>query len=157
MLLWSRWRRWYDDEQLEWNDPWTSSCSPCRCLQPVESAVMLMKPWPEHSWKPNIQCQSPLWCRLPRQPTKSSVYLASQSSMRWSANREGMGSPGSRISDLLLNYSLLQIDPSKLPCLAQWKREYTMETVLLEIRRWEVFRCAMCYLVRQFNQLTAWE
>ena len=28
-----------------------------------------------------------------------------------------------------------QVDPSKLPCLAQWKRDYNMETVLLEIRR----------------------
>jgi hypothetical protein len=28
-----------------------------------------------------------------------------------------------------------QVDPSKLPCLAQWKRENTMETVLIELRR----------------------
>ncbi|KAF7118196.1 hypothetical protein CNMCM5793_007597 [Aspergillus hiratsukae] len=32
-----------------------------------------------------------------------------------------------------------KVDPAKLPCLAQWKREYTMETILLEIRR-RVFR-----------------
>ncbi|KFY32183.1 hypothetical protein V501_08144 [Pseudogymnoascus sp. VKM F-4519 (FW-2642)] len=29
-----------------------------------------------------------------------------------------------------------QVDPSKLPCLAQWKREYTMETVLIDLRRY---------------------
>jgi ubiquitin-protein ligase len=29
-----------------------------------------------------------------------------------------------------------QVDPAKLPCLAQWKREYTMETVLIELRRY---------------------
>lgn len=31
-----------------------------------------------------------------------------------------------------------QVDPSKLPCLAQWKRDYTMETVLIELRRYVV-------------------
>jgi hypothetical protein len=30
---------------------------------------------------------------------------------------------------------IVQVDPSKLPCLSQWKREYTMETVLIELRR----------------------
>ncbi|KAK2755930.1 E2 ubiquitin-conjugating protein mms2 [Arachnomyces sp. PD_36] len=29
-----------------------------------------------------------------------------------------------------------KVDPTKLPCLTQWKREYTMETILLEIRRY---------------------
>ncbi|KAE8133007.1 ubiquitin-conjugating enzyme/RWD-like protein [Aspergillus pseudotamarii] len=29
-----------------------------------------------------------------------------------------------------------KVDPTKLPCLAQWKREYSMETVLLEMRRY---------------------
>jgi len=32
--------------------------------------------------------------------------------------------------------TIVQVDPSKLPCLAQWKREYTMETVLIELRRY---------------------
>lgn len=27
------------------------------------------------------------------------------------------------------------VDPTKLPCLAQWKRENTMETILIELRR----------------------
>lgn len=27
------------------------------------------------------------------------------------------------------------VDPSKLPCLNHWKRSYTMETVLVELRR----------------------
>ncbi|KAB8072100.1 ubiquitin-conjugating enzyme/RWD-like protein [Aspergillus leporis] len=29
-----------------------------------------------------------------------------------------------------------KVDPTKLPCLAQWKRDYTMETILLEMRRY---------------------
>ena len=29
-----------------------------------------------------------------------------------------------------------KVDPSKLPCLAQWKREFTMETVLIELRKY---------------------
>ncbi|KAI5304331.1 E2 ubiquitin-conjugating protein mms2 [Ascosphaera pollenicola] len=29
-----------------------------------------------------------------------------------------------------------EFDPSKLPCLYNWKRDYTMETVLLELRRY---------------------
>ncbi|KAL4920220.1 ubiquitin-conjugating enzyme/RWD-like protein [Aspergillus aurantiobrunneus] len=29
-----------------------------------------------------------------------------------------------------------KVDPAKLPCLAQWKRDYTMETVLIELRRY---------------------
>lgn len=27
------------------------------------------------------------------------------------------------------------VDPKQLPCLAQWKRENTMETILIELRR----------------------
>lgn len=30
------------------------------------------------------------------------------------------------------------VDPSMLPCLAQWKRENTMETVLIELRRYDL-------------------
>jgi ubiquitin-conjugating enzyme E2 variant len=30
---------------------------------------------------------------------------------------------------------MLQVDPTKLPTLAQWKRDFTMETVLIELRR----------------------
>ena len=30
----------------------------------------------------------------------------------------------------------LQVDASKLPCLSQWKRDYNMETVLIELRRY---------------------
>ncbi|OQE24274.1 hypothetical protein PENSTE_c007G03327 [Penicillium steckii] len=29
-----------------------------------------------------------------------------------------------------------KVDPTKLPCLAQWKRDFTMETVLIELRRY---------------------
>ncbi|EAS36283.1 ubiquitin-conjugating enzyme [Coccidioides immitis RS] len=29
-----------------------------------------------------------------------------------------------------------KVDPSRLPCLAEWKREFTMETILLELRRY---------------------
>lgn len=29
----------------------------------------------------------------------------------------------------------MQVDNSKLPCLAQWKRDFTMETILIELRR----------------------
>lgn len=29
----------------------------------------------------------------------------------------------------------IQVDPSRLPCLFQWKRENTMETILIELRR----------------------
>ncbi|KAF2632245.1 UBC-like protein [Macroventuria anomochaeta] len=29
-----------------------------------------------------------------------------------------------------------KVDASKLPCLAQWKREFTMETILIELRRY---------------------
>ncbi|KAJ9495372.1 E2 ubiquitin-conjugating protein mms2 [Exophiala xenobiotica] len=32
--------------------------------------------------------------------------------------------------------SKLKVDPSKLPCLANWKRDYTMETILIELRRY---------------------
>ena len=29
----------------------------------------------------------------------------------------------------------MKVDPTKLPCLVQWKREFTMETILIELRR----------------------
>ncbi|KAI9775639.1 MAG: E2 ubiquitin-conjugating protein mms2 [Geoglossum umbratile] len=29
-----------------------------------------------------------------------------------------------------------KVDPTKLACLAQWKRDFTMETVLIELRRY---------------------
>ncbi|KAL2353870.1 ubiquitin-conjugating enzyme/RWD-like protein [Cryomyces antarcticus] len=28
-----------------------------------------------------------------------------------------------------------RVDPSRLPCLVQWRREFTMETILIELRR----------------------
>jgi ubiquitin-conjugating enzyme E2 variant len=28
-----------------------------------------------------------------------------------------------------------KVDPTKLPCLVQWKRDFTMETILIELRR----------------------
>jgi hypothetical protein len=28
-----------------------------------------------------------------------------------------------------------KVDASRLPCLSQWKRDYTMETILIELRR----------------------
>jgi ubiquitin-conjugating enzyme E2 variant len=31
-----------------------------------------------------------------------------------------------------------QVDNTKLPCLAQWKRDFTMETILIELRRYVV-------------------
>lgn len=44
------------------------------------------------------------------------------------------------------------VDPRQLPCLAQWKRENTMETVLIELRRWvlSVFTpvFGLCHLTR---------
>ncbi len=30
----------------------------------------------------------------------------------------------------------VKIDPSKVPCLASWKRDYNMETILIELRRY---------------------
>lgn len=38
----------------------------------------------------------------------------------------------------ILRYALMRykVDPSKLPCLIQWKREFTMETILIELRRY---------------------
>lgn len=35
-----------------------------------------------------------------------------------------------------LDADATQVDASKLPCLAQWKREFTMETILIELRRY---------------------
>jgi len=29
-----------------------------------------------------------------------------------------------------------KVDPTKLPCLVQWRREFTMETILIELRRY---------------------
>lgn len=31
---------------------------------------------------------------------------------------------------------LSKVDPSKVPCLANWKRDYNMETILIELRRY---------------------
>ncbi|GFF25412.1 ubiquitin-conjugating enzyme spm2 [Aspergillus udagawae] len=41
----------------------------------------------------------------------------------------------SRVNIPCVDQKTGKVDPDKLPCLAQWKREYTMETILLEIRR----------------------
>jgi ubiquitin-conjugating enzyme E2 variant len=37
---------------------------------------------------------------------------------------------------MLTTLACCQVDPSKLPCLANWKRDYTMETILIELRRY---------------------
>lgn len=31
-----------------------------------------------------------------------------------------------------------KVDPMRLPCLMQWKREFNMETVLIELRRYAI-------------------
>lgn len=38
-----------------------------------------------------------------------------------------------RLSDIP---DLLKVDPSKVPCLANWKRDFNMETILIELRRY---------------------
>jgi hypothetical protein len=32
--------------------------------------------------------------------------------------------------------NIVKVDPSKVPCLANWKRDYNMETILIELRRY---------------------
>ncbi|KAL6717820.1 hypothetical protein ACLMJK_003905 [Lecanora helva] len=51
-----------------------------------------------------------------------------------------------------------KVEPSRLPCLSQWKREYTMETILIELRRKSGVHRAACFsliraLLRQVNRL----
>lgn len=29
-----------------------------------------------------------------------------------------------------------KVDAARLPCMAQWRRDYTMETILIELRRY---------------------
>ena len=40
------------------------------------------------------------------------------------------------VPHLRIDADTTQVDASKLPCLAQWKREFTMETILIELRRY---------------------
>jgi ubiquitin-conjugating enzyme E2 variant len=50
----------------------------------------------------------------------------------------------------------MQVDASKLPCLVQWKREFTMETALIELRRWVeglVLRECRCLYVCRYMAL----
>lgn len=145
MLLWSRWWGRYDDEQLEWDDPWPPSCSffapPSLLLRvvPLNLRILLINDYQEYPWESDIQCPDPLRSRISRQPSHSPVHFPCQSALCWPAIRECM-----KVSELLYRrncdwycfFQIWQVDPSKLPCLAQWKRDYTMETVLLEIRRW---------------------
>ena len=42
-----------------------------------------------------------------------------------------------------------KVDPSKLPCLANWKRDYTMETILIELRRYVEYR--PCWAAAEWN------
>ncbi|KAJ5454345.1 ubiquitin-conjugating enzyme/RWD-like protein [Penicillium daleae] len=42
----------------------------------------------------------------------------------------------SRVNIPCVDQQTGKVDPSKLPCLAQWKRSHTMETVLIELRRY---------------------
>lgn len=45
----------------------------------------------------------------------------------------------------VLDIDALKVDSSKLPCLAQWRREYTMETILIELRRCDKKICALLF------------
>lgn len=38
----------------------------------------------------------------------------------------------------IVDNRVIQVDPSRLPCLSQWKRENTMETILIELRRYSL-------------------
>ncbi|KIW99676.1 uncharacterized protein Z518_11089 [Rhinocladiella mackenziei CBS 650.93] len=42
----------------------------------------------------------------------------------------------SRINLPCVDQKTGKVDPSKLPCLANWKRDFTMETILIELRRY---------------------
>lgn len=42
----------------------------------------------------------------------------------------------SKINVPCVSQSNGKVDPTKLPCLSQWKREFTMETILIELRRY---------------------
>jgi hypothetical protein len=55
--------------------------------------------------------------------------------------------PYLRIPVKCLFTDLAQVDPTKLPCLAQWKRDYTMETILLELRRYSQTNIWQCLSV----------
>lgn len=44
----------------------------------------------------------------------------------------------SKINLPCVNASNGKVDPGKLPCLVQWKRDFTMETILIELRRYVV-------------------
>ena len=45
----------------------------------------------------------------------------------------------------------LKVDPSKLPCLVNWKRENSMETILIELRRYA--RTRSCYVRAYMKQI----
>ena len=39
--------------------------------------------------------------------------------------------------DKVVDADFEKVDATKLPCLAQWRRDYTMETILIELRRYD--------------------
>lgn len=41
----------------------------------------------------------------------------------------------SKINMTCVNQTSGTVDPAKLPCLSQWKRNFTIETILTELRR----------------------
>lgn len=45
----------------------------------------------------------------------------------------------SKVNVPCVNQNDGRVDPTKLPCLAQWKREFTMETILIELRRFMAY------------------
>ncbi|KAJ5679436.1 ubiquitin conjugating enzyme [Penicillium macrosclerotiorum] len=42
----------------------------------------------------------------------------------------------SRVNIPCVDQQTGKVDPTKLPCLAQWKRDYNMEIILIELRRY---------------------
>jgi ubiquitin-conjugating enzyme E2 variant len=97
----------------------------------------------ERAWEPDIQCEHSLRASLPRSPADCSIRFPRQHPLRWPRYWEGMS-----IADIPMRSPYwvikLQVDPTKLPTLANWDRKFTMETVLIELRRWASIMAQEC-------------
>jgi hypothetical protein len=143
MFIWACRRRRHDDVELEWHHSGTTTCMkrqiPAQALPPFFSLLLLLL------LLLILLCDV---CRV-HMRTASTASTSTAVTAILTRHQPSNSFPKSicpawtketarlrYASSSLYPSDLFKVDPSKVPCLANWKRDYNMETILIELRRY---------------------
>lgn len=131
MFLWLGGRRRPPHVQLEWHHPRSSSRTACWCLR-------MQKTYShgQQSAHENRIYSLQIYCGEKYPDVPPEVTFVSKINLPCVDAKSGKVCLCGRETNLMMiNQSARQVDPTKLPCMVQWKRDFNMETILIELRR----------------------